>query len=100
MANAHDDQIDRVLAQWRRERPDLDAKPVGTFGRVFLAAALATSALARERATFGLQEGWFDVLAALRRAGRPFELTPTQLMDAMMLSSGGVTKRLDRLAGA
>jgi DNA-binding MarR family transcriptional regulator len=51
-------------------------------------------------ATHRLQRGWFDLLAPLRRAGAPFELTPTELMHATMLSSGGVTKRLDRLEAA
>ncbi len=48
----------------------------------------------------GLQTGWFDLLAALRRAGAPYELNPTQLMRATMLSSGGMTKRLDRMVEA
>ena len=49
---------------------------------------------------YGLQPGWFDLLATLRRAGAPYELNPTQLMQATMLSSGGMTKRLDRMAEA
>jgi DNA-binding MarR family transcriptional regulator len=49
---------------------------------------------------YGLQPGWFDLLAALRRVGAPYELNPTQLMQATMLSSGGMTKRLDRMAEA
>jgi DNA-binding MarR family transcriptional regulator len=94
------DHVDRILQQWRRERPDLDASPIGLFGRLFRASHLADAALAEGLADYELQTGWFDLLAALRRAGAPYELSPTQLMEATMLSSGGMTKRIDRLVGA
>src|SRR5918995_4836983 len=94
------DHIDRILAQWRRERPDLNVRALGLFGRLFRAVELANARLTRDLARHGLQPGWFDVLAALRRAGAPYELNPTQLMRATMVSSGGMTKRLDRLAQA
>jgi DNA-binding MarR family transcriptional regulator len=94
------DHIDGILAQWRRERPDLDVEQLGVLGRLFRAAQLADAALAERLAGHELQTGWFDLLAALRRAGKPHELNPTQLMEATMLSSGGITKRLDRLAEA
>jgi len=94
------DHIDRILDQWRRERPDLDVAPLGLFGRLFRAAHLADSALSEMLAGFNLHPGWFDVLAALRRSGPPYELNPTQLMRTTLLSSGGMTKRLDRLAEA
>jgi len=69
-------------------------------GRLFRAAALADAELATGIVEHDLQPGWFDLLAALRRSGPPYELTPTQLMRTTMLSSGGMTTRLDRLAGA
>src|SRR5919197_5192390 len=94
------DHIDRIVEQWRRERPELDVAPLALLGRLMRTAALAEAALADGLGGHGLQPGWFDLLAALRRAGEPYELNPTQLMDAMMLSSGGVTKRLDRLVDA
>jgi DNA-binding MarR family transcriptional regulator len=94
------DHIDRILAQWRRERPDLDTAPMGTLGRLFRAAQLADAALAKPIGSYGFRPGWFDLLAALRRAGAPHELNPTALRRATMLSSGGMTKRLDRLAEA
>jgi DNA-binding MarR family transcriptional regulator len=94
------DQVDLILAQWHRERPDLDVAPMGLIGRILRAAQLADGILSDGLAQYGLQPGWFDLLAALRRAGRPFELNPTQLMRATMLSSGGMTKRLDRLVEA
>jgi DNA-binding MarR family transcriptional regulator len=91
------DHIDRIVAQWRRERPDLDVSPLALIGRLFRAVHLADRALAAGTASYGLRPGWFDLLAALRRAGRPYEMKPTDLMEATMLSSGGITKRLDRL---
>jgi DNA-binding MarR family transcriptional regulator len=94
------DHIDRILAQWRRERPDVRVATLGLYGRLFRATQLADKVLAKELAQHGLQPGWFDLLAALRRAGKPYELQPTHLMRATMLSSAGMTKRLDRLAEA
>jgi DNA-binding MarR family transcriptional regulator len=99
MADAQD-HMDLILAQWRRERPDLDVQALGLLGRLFRAAHLADAALAGGIAGYELQPGWFDLLAALRRAGAPYELNPTELMRSTMLSSGGMTKRLDRLVEA
>ncbi len=94
------DHLDDILAQWRRERPDLNPSVLGVLGRLLRAAHLADAALAEGLAELDLQPGWFDLLAALRRAGAPYELNPTQLMRASLLTSGGITKRLDRLAEA
>jgi DNA-binding MarR family transcriptional regulator len=94
------DHMDGILAQWKRERPDVDVAGLGVMGRLFRAAQLADTELGRGIAQHDLQTGWFDLLAALRRAGTPFELNPTQLMATTMLSSGGMTKRLDRLEDA
>ena len=94
------DHMDGIAAAWRRERPDVDVAPLVLLGRLLRAAALADARLAEGLAGHDLQPGWFDLLAALRRAGEPFELNPTQLMPATMLSSGGMTKRLDRMAEA
>lgn len=91
------DHIDRIVAQWNRERPDLDVSALALLARLFRVAHFADRELATGIAAHGLQPGWFDLLAALRRAGPPHELNPTHLMDATMLSSGGITKRLDRL---
>jgi DNA-binding MarR family transcriptional regulator len=94
------DHMDAIVAQWSRERPDVDVTALGILGRLFRAAQLADVELARGISEHELQPGWFDLLAALRRSGRPFELTPTQLLATTMLSSGGMTKRLDRLEDA
>jgi DNA-binding MarR family transcriptional regulator len=94
------DHIDGILEQWRQERPELDTTALGVVGRLMRAARLAEAALARPLRERGLEPGWFDLLAALRRAGRPYELNPTRLLDAVMLSSGGMTKRLDQVEAA
>jgi DNA-binding MarR family transcriptional regulator len=100
MTHHNRDHIDDILAQWHRERPDLDVGPMAIVGRLFRATALADAALTPPLAALGLQPGWSDLLAALRRAGSPFELNPTDLVRATMLTSGGITKRLDRMTEA
>ncbi|TIT78469.1 MAG: MarR family transcriptional regulator [Mesorhizobium sp.] len=95
------DRAARAIEQWRRERPDLDVSPMGVIGRLNEAASL----ISRERlaplfARFGLQQGEFDVLATLRRSGAPYALTPTELYEATMVTSGAMTARLDRLEKA
>lgn len=92
-----EDHLDTIVAQWRRERPDLDVSALALLGRLFRFAHLADAALAHWLARYDIQPGWLDLLAALRRAGPPYELNPTELMRTTLLSSGGMTKRLDRL---
>lgn len=94
------DHVDRIVEAWRRERPDLDTRALAVFGRLFRIVHLADVKLAEGSGAYGLQSGWFDILAALRRAGSPYELHPTALMQTTLLSSGGVSKRLDRVADA
>ena len=94
------DHVQRVVDQWRRERPDLDVSAMEILSRLWRFARQADAEVDRVFATHDLQPGWFDVLATLRRAGEPYELTPTQLLESAMLSSGGMTKRLDRLVEA
>jgi DNA-binding MarR family transcriptional regulator len=91
------DHLDAIDAQWRRERPDLDVSALILLGRVLRAAHLVDDALADGIAVHGLQPGWFDLLAALRRAGVPYELNPTELTRTTLISSAGMTKRVDRL---
>jgi len=95
-----DDHVARIQAEWRRERPDLDPAPQAIFGRLSRLAALIDVELDAVFATFGLSAGEFDVLAALRRAGDPFERTPTELASSTMITAGGLTKRVDRLQTA
>ena len=91
------DALDRILDQWRRERPDLDCSPMGIIGRI---SQVQREVHLAQRATFarhGLDVPSFDVLAALRRAGPPYQLTPTALMRTALVTSGAITQRLDRL---
>ncbi|GAA3244627.1 MarR family transcriptional regulator [Pseudonocardia petroleophila] len=94
------DAVDRVIAQWRRERPDLDLAAMATIGRLGRLAALARPLVEAGLAPHGLTTGEFDVLAALRRAGEPFTLTPTVLARTLVLSPAAMTHRLDRLEAA
>jgi DNA-binding MarR family transcriptional regulator len=90
------DHVGRVMAQWARERPDLDVSPQGLIGRLHRLAAALTDELVAVYGEFGLGDGEFDVLATLRRSGAPFALTPTELGESSMVSSGAITKRVDR----
>jgi DNA-binding MarR family transcriptional regulator len=92
-----EDAVDLILEQWARERPDLDCSPMGIIGRI---TQLQREVHLAQRATFarhGLDAPSFDVLAALRRAGTPYQLTPTALMRTALVTSGAITQRLDRL---
>ena len=91
------DAVDRIVAQWAVERPDLDSSPMAVVGRIHRAADLLDAALRPPFAEEGLGNGDFDVLASLRRAGAPYRLTPSDLTASMMVTSGAVTKRIDRL---
>ena len=95
-----DDQVARIQQAWRRERPDLDVTPIGTIGRLHRLALALTEELVAVYRAHGLSEGDFDVLAALRRTGEPFEASPSDLAASTMVTSGGMSKRLDRLEGA
>jgi DNA-binding MarR family transcriptional regulator len=94
------DRIDRILAQWNRERPDLDTSAMGLVGRIQRAAAALRPRLDDTHGLSGLAGESFDVLASLRRSGRPYQLSPTQLYREMMLTSGAMTNRIDRLEEA
>jgi DNA-binding MarR family transcriptional regulator len=92
-----DDAVDRITAQWRSERPDLDSTPMEVIGRVTRVSALLQRRLERVFEEHGLTGGDFDVLATLRRSGPPYRLTPGELSRSTMVTTGGMTKRLDRL---
>lgn len=94
------DLIDRMNEQWRQARPDLDPTPLEVVGRVMVLAQHLERSVTAALAPHGLSLGQFDILATLRRQGPAGRLTPTQLMQSVVLSSGGLTNRLDRLEGA
>lgn len=94
----HEDEVDRIVAAWGRERADLDFGPLEVLSRV---DRLARHLDRARRTAFDASdmEPWeFDVLSALRRAGEPYELSPKTLLQQTLVSSGTMTNRVDRLA--
>ena len=89
--------MDVIVEQWRRERPDLDPTAKEITGRIVRLASLFQQAYAATFEPLGLNEGDYGVLAPLRRAGAPNELTPTELAKHRMMTSGGMTAAFDRL---
>ena len=94
------DGVDLIIEQWQRERPDLDVSPIGVIGRISRLARELEQRLEPVYRDHGLEHGWYDVLATLRRAGPPYRLRPSDLTGTLMLTSSGTTKRLDRLEQA
>ena len=91
------DDVDLIVEAWHRERPDLDVQPLAVLSRVTRLARQLDHARAEAFQIHGL-DGWeFDVLAALRRAGSPYALSPGQLSNQTLVTSGTMTNRVDRL---
>lgn len=86
-----------VRAQWARERPDLDTRPLGVVARLGRARGYFEYAIDQHLAEFGLSRQAWDVLASLRRAGAPYRLSPTELYRGLMRTSGTLTRRLANL---
>jgi DNA-binding MarR family transcriptional regulator len=91
------DLVDRLLADWARERPDLDAAPMAVVGRVLVLGQVLTARANAVLKDAGLTYSDLDVLATLRRAGSPYRLTPTALRRSVLLTSGAMTACLNRL---
>jgi len=94
------DHVDRLRQQWARELPDLDTEPMAILGRAYRLSNLVRPSIEATFAAFELDRGEFDVIATLLRSGAPYRLTPTELYTSLMISSGGLTHRLDRLQKA
>ncbi len=94
------DAVDKILAQWQAERPDLETGPMAVMGRMARLTQHLTRALAEVFETHGLSAASFDVLATLRRAGAPYRLPVKDLLAQTMVTSGTMTNRLDRLEAA
>jgi DNA-binding MarR family transcriptional regulator len=92
------DEVDALLDAWRRERPDLDVTPMEVLSRISRLAHHLDRGRAAAFSTHGLEPWEFDVLAALRRSGRPYQLSPGQLLRETLVTSGTMTNRVDRLA--
>ncbi|MEU5870094.1 MarR family transcriptional regulator [Glycomyces sp. NPDC047369] len=92
-----DDAVDRIIGQWHREMPELELDSMALFGRIHRISQKLGARLHALRSEKGLGRNEFDVLATIRRSGEPFTLSPKEISAAMMLSSGGLTGRLDKL---
>jgi DNA-binding MarR family transcriptional regulator len=91
------DEVDRIVAAWQRERPDLDVAPIEVLSRVSRLARHLDRARSAAFTEHDLESWEFDVLSALRRAGSPYELSPGQLVTQTLVTSGTMTNRVDRL---
>ncbi|AUG77172.1 MarR family transcriptional regulator [Kitasatospora sp. MMS16-BH015] len=99
-ASGDPDAVDVITAQWQRVRPDLETAAMATFGRVYRLAKAVGDRTERAYAAYGIGRGEFDVLATLRRSGEPYTLSPRELTATLMLTTGGMTGRLDKLEKA
>lgn len=97
MSKPDPDHVDRILAQWNRERPDLDVAPMGIIGRLGRLRAHISRAHEATFQSHGLNGASFDLLATLLRSGPPYRLSPSELLDTMMITSGTMTNRIDQL---
>lgn len=95
-----EDAVDRIAAQWHRELPDLELESMALYGRIHRISQKLGERLHRLRIKQGLGRNEFDVLASIRRSGEPFTLSPKEIGATLMLSSGGLTGRLDKLEAA
>lgn len=91
------DRVDEIIKHWSLERPDVDVEPLAVTARLLLLVPLLIDGCDTALAQVGLTVWQYDVLAALRRAGQPFRLSPTQLAQRVTLSTAAMTNRLDRL---
>jgi len=100
MSAQRKDAVDAIIDQWAAVRPDLDTRAMEVFGRIFRLSRAMGDRMEKAYAPHGISRGEFDVLAALRRAGEPHTLSPRQLSATLMLTTGGMTGRLDKLERA
>lgn len=94
------DHVDHLIEQWQAERPDLDVSPMAVIARLSRLSRIFERRVEEVYSDFGLNQSQFGVLAALRRAGRPYCLSPTDLYNSLLISSGAMTNRLERLGAS
>ena len=94
------DHVDHLLEQWHEAMPDLDPSPMGVVARVSRLGRIFDRRVEEIYATYGLNQSQFGVLAALRRAGPPYCLSPTELYNSLLVTSGAMTNRVERLAAS
>jgi DNA-binding MarR family transcriptional regulator len=95
-----EDPVDAVIEQWAEVRPDLDTAAMAVFGRIHRLSRAMGDRMEKTYGALGIGRGEFDVLATLRRSGEPYTLSPRQLSATLMLTTGGMTGRLDKLERA
>jgi DNA-binding MarR family transcriptional regulator len=100
MSAQRKDAVDAIIEQWAAVRPDLDTRAMEVFGRVYRLSRAMGERVEKVYAPYGISRGEFDVLATLRRAGEPYTLSPRRLSSTLMLTTGGMTGRLDKLERA
>ncbi|WP_299689563.1 MarR family transcriptional regulator [uncultured Tateyamaria sp.] len=91
------DHVDRIIQQWKEARPDIDTGPMATIGRIARLSAQLRSEMEKTWKRYGLNAASFDVLATLRRSGKPEGLSPGELLELTMVTSGTMTNRVDQL---
>ena len=91
------DTVDRITRQWNTVRPDLDVSPMAVVGRISRLSRLIERRLEENFARFGIESWMYDVMATLRRAGEPFELSAGDLVRQAMVTTGAITNRIDKL---
>jgi DNA-binding MarR family transcriptional regulator len=94
------DRLDEMLDEWRRERPEIEVSGMALVPRVMRLAYFYDRAMQTVSRQFGLKPGWLDVLSSLRRIGAPHHMPATELARSVLLSSGGMTSRIDRMEEA
>ncbi|WP_217240368.1 MarR family winged helix-turn-helix transcriptional regulator [Streptomyces sp. AC555_RSS877] len=100
MSAQRKDPVDAIIEQWATVRPDLDTAAMEVFGRIYRLSRAMGDRMEKAYASLGIGRGEFDVLATLRRSGEPYTLSPRQLSATLMLTTGGMTGRLDKLERA
>lgn len=100
MTEADKDAVDAITDQWYAVRPELDTAPMAVFGRIYRIAKAMGDAMEKTYNRYGISRGEFDVVATLRRSGAPYTLSPRELSATLMLTTGGMTGRLDKLEKA
>lgn len=91
------DNVEHIVAQWQVEMPNLETDAMAVLGRLKRIMIYSEKAMNQHFATYGINQGEFDVLATLRRSGHPYALKPTELYQSLMITSGAMTNRINTL---
>lgn len=94
------DRVDKIIKQWQQERSDLNVEPMEVIGRIKQSSQYLSREMEKTFSIHGLNGASFDVLATLRRSGKPYSLSPSDLIASTMVTSGTMTNRIDQLAKA